>query len=37
MWTEQCQGALTSLQRALSEAPVLAPADPLPFMLDAPM
>ena len=35
LWTEQCQGAFTSLQRALSESPVLAPADPsLPFMLD---
>ena len=35
VWTEQCQGAFTSLQRALSESPVLAPADPsLPFMLD---
>ena len=35
LWTEQCQEAFTSLQRALSEAPVLAPADPsLPFLLD---
>ena len=35
MRTELCQGAFTSLQRALSEAPVLAQADPsLPFMLD---
>ena len=34
-WTEQCQGAFSSLQRALSEAPVVAPADPsLPFLLD---
>ena len=35
LWTEQCQEAFNSLQRALSEAPVLAPADPsLPFLLD---
>ena len=35
VWTEQCQGAFSSLQRALSEAPVLAPADlSLPFVLD---
>lgn len=35
VWTEQCQGAFSSLQRGLSEAPVLAPADPtLPFILD---
>lgn len=36
VWTEQCQGAFNSLQCALSEAPVLAPADPtLPFILDS--
>jgi len=35
VWTESCQTAFSSLQRALSEAPVLAPADPvLPFVLD---
>ena len=33
VWTESCQEAFSSLQRALSEAPVL--ADPfLPFVLD---
>ncbi len=36
VWTEKCQEAFSSLQHALSEAPVLAPADPaLPFILDA--
>ena len=33
---EPCQGVFSSLQRALSKAPVLSPADPtLPFILDA--
>ncbi|KAJ8417422.1 hypothetical protein AAFF_G00286490 [Aldrovandia affinis] len=35
VWTEQCQEAFSSLQRALSEAPVLSPPDTtLPFILD---
>ena len=35
MWTEECHAAFTSLQRALMEAPVLAPPDSaLPFILD---
>ena len=35
VWTDACQGAFDQLRRALSDAPVLAPADPsLPFMLD---
>ncbi|KAJ8390794.1 hypothetical protein AAFF_G00099260 [Aldrovandia affinis] len=35
VWTEQCQEAFSSLQRALSEAPVLFPPDTtLPFILD---
>lgn len=35
VWTEECQGAFSSLQRALSEALVLAPVDPtLPFIPD---
>lgn len=34
-WTEACRTAFESLQRALTEAPVLAPPDPgLPFFLD---
>ncbi|KAJ8416517.1 hypothetical protein AAFF_G00358050 [Aldrovandia affinis] len=35
VWTEQCQEAFSSLQHALSEAPVLSPPDTtLPFILD---
>ncbi|KAG7491261.1 hypothetical protein MATL_G00001230 [Megalops atlanticus] len=35
VWPEQCQGAFDHLRRALSEAPVLTPADSsLPFVLD---
>ncbi|KAJ8401943.1 hypothetical protein AAFF_G00375240 [Aldrovandia affinis] len=35
VWTEQCQEAFSSLQRALSEAPMLSPPDTtLPFILD---
>ncbi|KAJ8383354.1 hypothetical protein AAFF_G00221440 [Aldrovandia affinis] len=35
VWTEQCQEAFSSLQRALSEAPVLSlPDTTLPFILD---
>ncbi|XP_034071053.1 uncharacterized protein LOC117545404 [Gymnodraco acuticeps] len=35
LWSEQCQAAFDGLRRALSEAPVLVPANPrLPFTLD---
>lgn len=35
MWTSECEAAFTLLQRALVEAPILAPPDPsLPFILD---
>ena len=35
VWTSKCQTAFISLQKALGEAPVLAPADPsLPLILD---
>ena len=34
-WTPQCQQAFNSLQKALTEAPILTPPDPmLPFILD---